>query len=868
MGPDGNIIFFYGSGNQSHACIKLSMQHPGSILLQSQPVTLMPPKGERVITIQASEANNPILINIWNQLSRGQLSIEQFNVISHTLHSIDPMQVSESEIFLYNSILILHNSYQVVTCPQTVPEASQQPQGDTESPPLMVTQPEPASYPTYTTQQSVETIIESSAYCESLYNLQRENPQGLKLSYGKIANAFTATTKASEYATGGKKKQRPGKDLSPKKGNLTKRSPPKKAYDPWGIGAIGKALAKEMETSSQRSIANELFSEKLAKRINAFIHHETSHNLKRHRLLFVPYLGSAQCSLATSGEADTYGNPALAKELEPVLLGIMDELIQDQNDSFDTCEQEFALLSVLLLKYSAYSGCNATPEFNSVIQKLAETTKVIAGKACDPTCSRRGGIWKIIPTTLLAMVTMLSSKKSVLTVDTSENIVECLGPVMQASLLQGDFDLSAASICVLRGATPSLNCYQETPKLAHLLQQIPQFFHTLHATMTNAEAGSHTKIRTAQTTLDIIGDLQALKEKWPSLQLSMDDLQNIEEAAKSVLQKRDDDLQALDDAIKESAKQAREKEKQAKDKLATYRKQKMPPPQVSEPDATPVSKAEAPKPPKEPQWSIILKKAITQIELGNLTTATQLTKDALSLTQTKVDKACVHTCCADAHLLSCKPLIDLACYLGNRCNNEMQKMEEVLCKARACSPELVQTKEGAQEWLKTNPISSPSGLANLAIKFPTMEKITTAATAINNAIVLYSQALEALKDCSTEEQQEHGQFLLEIMEADMVRLHKQQVLITSAKKNLIRAMEIRPEILYRLGFYGEERETVAKPEAANPKRKHWLTTTREQFRKQTDELSELFLSPQKGKKNPLKDLIEQIQGLKEKAKTT
>lgn len=197
----------------------------------------------------------------------------------------------------------------------------------------------------------------------------------------------------------------------------------------------------------------------------------------------------------------------------------------------------------------------------------------------------------------------------------------------------------------------------------------------------------------------------------------------------------------------------------------------------------------------------------------------------------------------------------------------MQKMESVLEKAWACYPDLLQTKEEAQAWLKINSISSSSDLANLAIKFPTMEKITTAAAAINNAIVLYSQALKTLNACSTEELQEHGQFLLEIMEADMVCLHKQQVLIASAKKNLIRAMELRPKILYILGFYGEEKETIAKPEAANPKRKHWITTTREQFKKQTDELSELFRSPQRGKKDLLKDLIEQIQELRAKAKT-
>ena len=631
-----------------------------------------------------------------------------------------------------------------------------------------------------------------------------------------------------------------------------------------------KILHDGLDHSAQNAFTSQFFSEDLVKSLSAFIDTESEGYPKRCELPPVPYLGVAQCMLITKKAGAKHNNPALAKQLEPVLLNMLDEILKKVSSGAIEYEKELALLSVFLLKYFSYCSNNEKSGCNKVLLKLATLTTVITKTASTAECQCQEGVWQLMPKTLLTIIAILPTKKINLNAECSEEVLASLDFIMKASLLQGDFDIAAATVSLTASTVQCFTCYQEAPQVTQFLQQVPPFFHMLHQVMTHAETGSHTKVCTAQATIAIIQDLKVLTTQWSCINLTEDTLTRAEEAANKVLKRLEDDLKALDDEIQKSASAARKKEKKAREKITAYRAQTVAGATEPEQDSTSASevKQATAKPPKEPEWSVLLQKAVEQLQMGQLTKGKQFSAEALKAAPTKVDKACIYTCCGDAYLASCKSLIDKACYLGERCSNELQTMETIFTQAKKDYPALFQTRKEAEAWLRMQAFTGSETLARLAEKFPSSEAISKAATAISQAIDLYIQALNVLNECQSEELTEQAQYLIEIMEADMIRLHQQKSLISSAKGNLVQAMEIRPKILYLLGLYGEANEPTAQPEPAKLQRKNWFTTTLHQFKVQADELSELFRSAKKGQKNKLTALITQIAQLKGKAKGT
>ena len=185
--------------------IEIRSPSPLTATLHSQPCTLLPCASKQPITVRVSQVNNSELTEIHRQISSPCITYAGLQNISYRLGLINPETISEADIFLYSAILACYRAcctrfavgdYTVVLPQKNPAQTTVQPVSSEAAEPLSMTELTPASPPVFTTQQSVEAIIDSPTLCQSLYNLKRDTLEGIDLSYKKIAEAFSPPKKS------------------------------------------------------------------------------------------------------------------------------------------------------------------------------------------------------------------------------------------------------------------------------------------------------------------------------------------------------------------------------------------------------------------------------------------------------------------------------------------------------------------------------------------------------------------------------------------------------------------------------------------------------------------------------------------------
>ena len=837
---DGSTIFIYGHGNYAYATIRLIKQPPGSCNPPSQEVFILPPGARNSVGINVSAESNPTLMSMWHQFNYSQFSYAGFNMFSQSLYSMSASVTENTPLHLFVNLSAQHASQMNIHQPT-----------------------EPAlewhSQPVDTTQSAVETVIQFPTFHQSICKLNRQTTQEIDLSYDSIMSDIVGEKEPDAKPAKEKKKGPPKpvtRDLPKGAKHKQRRGKPKSsegsgnyglALNPGDIVSSVSRLMKAATNVEKDRFIDSLFSEALANKIRVFMADEAASGYRvRHDFAQTPYIGTAHCAVIQLKNHNTPENQAFAEQLKPILLDMIKEVNQKAVTGADNCTYclnpaELKFLSALLIKHSCY--CAKTEPCSDVFLELAKLNRTLAQHASNPANSYGNNEWRILPQTMLIMLSAQSSSATPLNNLAGEQVMLALGEIVDAACMRGDYDIASASTAQLCSVSEILNCYPGAQQFAPVFLSVSHYLSILDATMGTTGGSAYIKVCAANAAQDAVQSLQTIKAHWESTSITEDGLKATQIAAEEILQKQKDAIDALDKEVKEFNQEARKREIDAKEKLKAARKPKKAeaPKETASAASEPTSSKSKSKKrtPKLPAWEKHTTEAVNQYKIKEHDQAGKLMTQALQAAQKAINKACVYHDCGDAQIESCKQLIDLVCFLGTRCEHEHIKMQRILQSAQEL------TTQNTQAWLNRQMITSPDSLARLANKFPSTQEITEAAECIGHAITLYSQALEQLKACSQDDMDNQGQFILEIMEANMMHLFQKKRLIENAKENLSKTMLLRRDLLHTLGLFGAPRPSAASHAGASagyqPQEKHWFTSHQERFTSQTEELSGLFL---------------------------
>lgn len=872
MDQTGSMVYAYTINDKPFFTIILATPTASNYPLPCHTISTTS-LAEQPATVNCTAHTGLQLRRLYEKLQQPQ-TIESLTEISFEFDQIKAYSIFQEDYFLFAAVTALYDHHYYTLFPNNLNQTQEffeQQQQELAVSSKIIKQPSKPS------SSGMGKMIESPLFCDSLFQLNRGKPDTANFSYDLVAKWFeTAKRTAPPSSAHGKRaKKMNKKDKIP--GGYLSSELEKEAME--GLRALSTAIG----ATSTRSQIEAAFNSGIADQMTEFVKLEEAAALTRGELHSTPYLGKVLCPHAVlkqhplpkvkrgKQKRSTGAEPTNRCELQTKCFELASDTLVYLKKAISTepgrHEKEFALVSSLMLKLSVYKTEETEKNYYQCLLALVMRASQVSLVACNPSLNSGSNNkpWRILPQTLLCLLASETTDIKKLNQSAQQELLICLGAIMKAAQIQGDFDISAACISLLARMSPDLKTYSEAPVYNELRAQISQFFSILANVTDSAQPGTHLQVCTARTLYDLSSELIASKQRLTGLLMDVSELDQYCEKGKTVLKRQEDEIHALDKAIKKSIETEEKKKQDAREKLEKARldaqvklwKEKLAKEKEEERGKSPThgttpfvietspltQTAEKHLSRRKTKWQTHLGRAVVSFQLSQTATAKESMRQALAACgDSNINKACVHTDCGEAQLQPKKPLIHKLCVLGNDCATEFAKMKELLGRATnelqgACS------HDRAKEWLKENPITTLDRFNALIQKFPCEEDIHEAVTAIQSAIEHHSKAIELLKQCNPEEISDQGQFVMNIIEADLKKLHASAKRIELAKANLSDAMKLRKTILDQLGLYGkkkDQKETVHY--------KHWFTEARDEFQASKAELASLFRTQDTGEK--------------------